>query len=241
MGSFCHSCFAVHCDVQIEIGIASRPTFDHVAAGHRPFAALLHRTRLCRRRSRHDLDGDNRGLEARKLEYILGARERTDAIVRQIVLANNDPFVPLLVERKAGQTQLFVKQVTIEGKRYVLCRNRKRPRRTAGTARRSSPRSTRNLRRAKREAAAARSRSAATGATRASRRRLAGAHRRRAECRGAVPRRSYRTPAAREASPRRRRPQRHRHPPRSAAHCPQQRPGFRLADIAIGAAARVIN
>jgi hypothetical protein len=123
MGSFCHSCFAVHCDVQIEIGIASRPTFDHVAAGHRPFAALLHRTRLCRRRSRHDLDGDNRGLEARKLEYILGARERTDAIVRQIVLANNDPFVPLLVERKAGQTQLFVKQVTIEGKRYVLCRN----------------------------------------------------------------------------------------------------------------------
>jgi hypothetical protein len=63
------------------------------------------------------------GLEARKLEYILGARERTDAIVRQIVLANNDPFVPLLVERKAGQTQLFVKQVTIEGKRYVVCRN----------------------------------------------------------------------------------------------------------------------
>jgi hypothetical protein len=45
------------------------------------------------------------------------------------------------------------------------------------------------------EAVAARSRSAATGATRASRGRLAGAHRRRAECRGAVPRPSCRTPA----------------------------------------------
>jgi Transposase DDE domain len=63
------------------------------------------------------------GLEERKLEYILGARERSDAIVRKIVLDNDDPFVPLLVERKAGQTQLFVKQVKIEGVRYVVCRN----------------------------------------------------------------------------------------------------------------------
>ena len=43
------------------------------------------------------------GLEARQLEYILGARERTNAIVRQIVLANDDPFVPLLIERQAGR------------------------------------------------------------------------------------------------------------------------------------------
>ena len=63
------------------------------------------------------------GLETRKLEYILGARERSDAIVRKIVLENKDPFVPLLVERKAGETQLFVKQVMIEGKRYIVCRN----------------------------------------------------------------------------------------------------------------------
>jgi transposase len=63
------------------------------------------------------------GLEARKLEYILGARERSDAIVRKIVLENDDPFTPLLVERKAGETQLFVKQVQIEGKRYIVCRN----------------------------------------------------------------------------------------------------------------------
>ena len=32
------------------------------------------------------------GLEARKLEYILGARERSDAIARKIVLENDNPF-----------------------------------------------------------------------------------------------------------------------------------------------------
>jgi len=63
------------------------------------------------------------GLEARKLEYILGARERSDAIARKIVLENDDPFVPLLIERKRGETQLFVKQVVVEGKRYIVCRN----------------------------------------------------------------------------------------------------------------------
>jgi Transposase DDE domain len=62
-------------------------------------------------------------LEARKLEYILGARERSDAIVRKLVLENDAPFVPLLLERKAGETQLFVKQVMTEGKRYIVCRN----------------------------------------------------------------------------------------------------------------------
>ena len=63
------------------------------------------------------------GLEERKLEYILGARERSDAVVRRIVLDNDDPFVSLLIERKAGQTQLFVKQVKVDGVRYVVCRN----------------------------------------------------------------------------------------------------------------------
>ena len=62
------------------------------------------------------------GLEERKLEYILGARERSDAIVKKIVLENDDPFVPPLVERN-GETPLFVKQVIIEGKRYIVCRN----------------------------------------------------------------------------------------------------------------------
>jgi transposase len=63
------------------------------------------------------------GLEDRKLEYILGARERTDGIARRIVMENEDPFVPLLIERKTGETQLFVKQVNFEGRRYIVCRN----------------------------------------------------------------------------------------------------------------------
>jgi transposase len=63
------------------------------------------------------------GLEERKLEYILGARERSEAVVRKIVLENDDPFVPLIIERKAGETQLFVKQIKVEGVRYVVCRN----------------------------------------------------------------------------------------------------------------------
>ena len=48
------------------------------------------------------------GLEERKLDYILGARERSDAIVRRIVLENDDPFVPLLSsargERRSSST-----------------------------------------------------------------------------------------------------------------------------------------
>jgi hypothetical protein len=63
------------------------------------------------------------GLEARKLEYILGARERTDAVARKIVLENSAPFVPLLIARETGETQLFVKQVKVEGRRYIVCRN----------------------------------------------------------------------------------------------------------------------
>jgi len=63
------------------------------------------------------------GLEQRKLEYILGARERSDALVKKIVMENDAPFVPLLVERQMGETQLFVKEVKVEGNRYILCRN----------------------------------------------------------------------------------------------------------------------
>jgi hypothetical protein len=63
------------------------------------------------------------GLEERRLEYILGARERSDATAKAVVLKNKDPFVPLLIERKRGETQLFAKEVTVEGRRYVVCRN----------------------------------------------------------------------------------------------------------------------
>ena len=39
------------------------------------------------------------------------------------MLKNEDPFVPLLIERKRGETQLFAKEVTVEGRRYIVCRN----------------------------------------------------------------------------------------------------------------------
>jgi Transposase DDE domain len=62
-------------------------------------------------------------LEERGLEYILGARERGDKLVRDVVLADARPFTPLLVERVRGDTQLFVKEVTVERRRYIVCRN----------------------------------------------------------------------------------------------------------------------
>jgi len=63
------------------------------------------------------------GLEERKLEYILGARERSNVLVKRIVMENDAPFVPLVVERQKGETQLFVKEVKVESKRYIVCRN----------------------------------------------------------------------------------------------------------------------
>jgi hypothetical protein len=64
------------------------------------------------------------GLEERGLEYILGARERSDALVRKLVLDDAAPFVPLFIEREAGETQLFVKEVRVAGRRYIVCRNK---------------------------------------------------------------------------------------------------------------------
>jgi transposase len=65
-----------------------------------------------------------RALEDRRLEYILGARERSSAVIRETVL-NDDaaPFTPLLIERARGETQLLVKEVTVDGVRYIVCRN----------------------------------------------------------------------------------------------------------------------
>src|SRR5512144_2187305 len=60
-----------------------------------------------------------RALEERRLEYILGARERNSAVIREAVLNDAAPFTPLLIERARGETQLFVKEVKVDGARYV--------------------------------------------------------------------------------------------------------------------------
>ena len=64
-----------------------------------------------------------RALEERGLEYILGARERSSAVIREVVLNDAAPFTPLLIERARGETQLFVKEVKVDGARYIVCRN----------------------------------------------------------------------------------------------------------------------
>ena len=77
------------------------------------------------------------GLEDRKLEYILGARERTDPLIREVVLEDNEPFTPLRITKAKGQaarrdgrtiqpkdeTQLWVKEVMVGDTRYIVCRN----------------------------------------------------------------------------------------------------------------------
>jgi Transposase DDE domain len=63
-------------------------------------------------------------LEERGLEYVLGARERTDSLVRTVVLEDRRPFTPLCIKRAGGkETQLFVKEVIAAGTRYIVCRN----------------------------------------------------------------------------------------------------------------------
>jgi len=56
------------------------------------------------------------GLEGRGLEYILGARMRQQAEVREVVLRDERPY-----EKVAENLQ--VKEVWVEGRRYVVCLN----------------------------------------------------------------------------------------------------------------------
>ncbi len=78
-------------------------------------------------------------LEARGIEYILGARERSDSEVRQVVLADRKPMVPLIIPRARGaETALEVKEVVVgdwgpgtRPRRYVVCFNPEEARRDA--------------------------------------------------------------------------------------------------------------
>jgi hypothetical protein len=77
------------------------------------------------------------GLEERKLEYILGARERMDTVIREVVLEDETPFTPLCITKARGktalregkqpkpqdETQLWVKEVMVGETRYIVCRN----------------------------------------------------------------------------------------------------------------------
>jgi transposase len=69
-------------------------------------------------------------LEAQKIDYILGARERSTNEVRE-VLHDDGATVPLTIPRQKGETDLAVKEVKIQGRRYIVCRNDEEARKDA--------------------------------------------------------------------------------------------------------------
>jgi hypothetical protein len=62
-------------------------------------------------------------LEARGLLYILGVRERTDKLVRELVLDDPGPFVPLAITKRGKSVNYEAKAVALAGRRYIVCRN----------------------------------------------------------------------------------------------------------------------
>jgi hypothetical protein len=62
-------------------------------------------------------------LEARKLLYVLGVRERADKLVRDLVLDDPSPFVPFVLKKERREVDYEAKAVTLAGRRYVVCRN----------------------------------------------------------------------------------------------------------------------
>jgi hypothetical protein len=82
-------------------------------------------------------------LEARGIDYILGARERSDAEVRKVVFTDSQPMVPLVIPRaRGGETAIEVKEVMVGDwgpakirargpRRYVVCFNPEQAQRDA--------------------------------------------------------------------------------------------------------------
>ena len=62
-------------------------------------------------------------LEARRLLYLLGTRERTDKVVRDLVLADPAPCVPLTITKRGHEIDYEAKTVTVGARHYILCRN----------------------------------------------------------------------------------------------------------------------
>jgi hypothetical protein len=62
-------------------------------------------------------------LEARRQLYILGVRERSDKLVRELVLDDPAPFVPLAIDKRGKEADYEAKAVMLAGRRYIVCRN----------------------------------------------------------------------------------------------------------------------
>ena len=63
-------------------------------------------------------------LEARGLFYVLGVRERSDKLVRELVLDDPAPFIPLTIAKRDKDIDYEAKAVALAGRRYIVCRNR---------------------------------------------------------------------------------------------------------------------
>jgi hypothetical protein len=70
-------------------------------------------------------------LETRKLLYLLGTRERTDQVVRDLVLADAAPTVPLTLTKRGHEVDYEAKAVTVGDARYIVCRNQQEAERDA--------------------------------------------------------------------------------------------------------------
>jgi DDE family transposase len=70
-------------------------------------------------------------LEERDLLYLLGTRERTDKMVRDVVLADAAPGVPLTITKRGHEIDYEAKAVTVGDARYILCRNHQEAERDA--------------------------------------------------------------------------------------------------------------
>jgi hypothetical protein len=70
-------------------------------------------------------------LDERRLLYLLGTRERTDKVVRDVVLADAAPCVPLIITRHGHEIDYEAKAVTVGDARYILCRNHQEAERDA--------------------------------------------------------------------------------------------------------------
>jgi transposase len=78
-------------------------------------------TRACVVADRGMISADTiASLEKQGMEYILGARERTSSVIRDIVLNDTAPMVPLVLERQRGETQLWAKEVKVGKDRYIV-------------------------------------------------------------------------------------------------------------------------
>jgi len=62
-------------------------------------------------------------LEARRLLYILGVRERSDKLVRELVLDDRTPFVPLVMTKGGREIDYESKAGVLASRRYIVCRN----------------------------------------------------------------------------------------------------------------------